>query len=505
MRGDVMTTLIKVKNQISKMQNHQPRERDTLLEVLGDDAFGSIYELHGIRVGGADDGRPSSAPADRNEKNEKNEKKMKRRQSNQSTGRPAASSDEEWSAEKDAATVKNAVKARRRLLVSQNGANAGSRVLQGPGSGVGVASLAARAGEQVGASPRGTVRVNDGDKDNDDDNERGAGNEEAGRRGDPDQDVNTDGNAGVVHDQRPSSSSPASSAPSSSLTPIKKPARKKKKASGASRTRREASGVLINGKMVHSISGVPDEFLLDMASLPQSQRPKRCGQCGSCLNPMRKKACEVMRALGTNPPIPRGKNREKLLGTNNFKKHVPRSYGSEVPDVTKLKHRGADDEFTEPEFQRLLQALVETHPNINHYWTKVARMVGTKDEQACFQRVYQSDAYYKERERPKQGAGRNPGGGADSGRGVHGSDSAGVDADDDGFIERVLQRRRIGFGDGLQARRSSGDHGGDHGGDLAGNHEGSTVDHTRVRDLVEHELAGLATTGAMSSSDTESL
>ena len=47
--------------------------------------------------------------------------------------------------------------------------------------------------------------------------------------------------------------------------------------------------------------------------------------------------------------------------------------------------------------------------------------------------------------------------------------------------------------------------GGDHGGDLAGNHEGSTVDHTRVRDLVEHELAGLATTGAMSSSDTESL
>jgi len=119
--------------------------------------------------------------------------------------------------------------------------------------------------------------------------------------------------------------------------------------------------------------------------------------------------------------------------------------------------------------------------------------------------VYQSDAYYKERERPKQGAGRNPGGGADRGRGVHGSDSAGVDADDDGFIERVLQRRRIGFGDGLQARRSSGDHGGDHGGDLAGNHEGSTVDHTRVRDLVEHELAGLATTGAMSSSDTESL
>ena len=30
--------------------------------------------------------------------------------------------------------------------------------------------------------------------------------------------------------------------------------------------------------------------------------------------------------------------------------------------LTKLKHRGADDQFTEPEFQRLLQALVETHP-----------------------------------------------------------------------------------------------------------------------------------------------
>lgn len=263
--------------------------------------------------------------------------------------------------------------------------------------------------------------------------------------------------------------------------------------------------MLINGKMVHSISGVPDEFLLDMASLPQSQRPKKCGQCGSCLNPMRKKACEVMRALGTNPPIPRGKNREKLLGSDNSKKHVPRSYGSEVPDVTKLKHRGADDQFTEPEFQRLLQALVETHPNINEYWVKVARKVGTKDEQACFQRVYQSDAYYNERYKPKPGAGRNAGGPADGN--LHGSGSADGDVNDDGFIERVLQRRQVGFGNGLQPRRSGGDgemgRGDDDGG--GDGYDGAMVDHAMVRDLVENELAGLAHAGAASPSEhTES-
>lgn len=483
----------------------QSSERDALLEVLGDDAFGSIYEHHGIREGGVDDGRPISAPVDR---------KKKKRRANQSTGRPAVSSDEEWSVEKDFETAKDTVKARRRLLVSQNTANAANTatcVQGGLGNSVGVASLAAKAGKEVEASPIGTDKMNA--------YRNGAVNAEHGRPGDLGEGINANGDVDDVNDRLPSSSSPSvspSSSPSPSLSPKKKPSSKKGKMTGSSRTRREASGVLINGKMVHSISGVPDEFLLDMASLPQSQRPKKCGQCGSCQNPMRKKACEVMRALGTNPPIPRGKNREKLLGTDNSKKHVPRSYGSEVPDVTKLKHCGDDDLFTEPEFQRLLQALVETHPNINDYWAKVARKVGTKDEQACFQRVYQSNAYYNERYRPKPGAERNAGGDADgAGRG---SDSGGEDADEDGFIERVLQRRRIGFGDGLRTGRSSGGSERGHGVDGVDDVDGvdgvdgcgggsvSIVDHARVRDLVENELAGLANAGAErpSSEDTES-
>ena len=67
------------------------------------------------------------------------------------------------------------------------------------------------------------------------------------------------------------------------------------------KTRRAASGVLINGKMVQSISGVPDKFLLDMASLPLDKRPKRCGQCDNCQNLERKRACEVMRTLAAIP------------------------------------------------------------------------------------------------------------------------------------------------------------------------------------------------------------
>eukprot|EP00890_Picochlorum_soloecismus_P000028 jgi/Picsp_1/1025/NSC_04509-R1_hypothetical protein VOLCADRAFT_93053 [Volvox carteri f. nagariensis] len=60
--------------------------------------------------------------------------------------------------------------------------------------------------------------------------------------------------------------------------------------------------------------GVPDHVMAEIAATPPGSRPKRCGYCKSCLNPARKKACEVIRSLGTNPPIPRGKNRITLLG-----------------------------------------------------------------------------------------------------------------------------------------------------------------------------------------------
>jgi len=60
--------------------------------------------------------------------------------------------------------------------------------------------------------------------------------------------------------------------------------------------------------------GVPEHIMAEIAAKSPKSRPKRCGYCKSCLNPARKKACEVIRALGTNPPIPRGKNRISLLG-----------------------------------------------------------------------------------------------------------------------------------------------------------------------------------------------
>ena len=247
------------------------------------------------------------------------------------------------------------------------------------------------------------------------------------------------------------------------------------------KTRRAASGVLINGKMVQSISGVPDKFLLDMASLPLDKRPKRCGQCGSCQNLHRKKACEVMRALGTNPPIPRGSNREKLLGTANSKKHVPRSFGTadgEAPDVTKLQHRGDEDEFSVEELERLKQALVETHPNMNGYWGRIAIKVRTKGEQACFQRVYQSDAYYKHAHSSKHGAtanGNANGNGNGNGARRRASGEAGAGSD----IGRLLEQR---FGERAAAAGRNGD------AVDAGVDVNAGVDHMRVRDLVEQEL-----------------
>ena len=127
------------------------RERDALLEVLGDDAFGSIYEHHAIRERGMPVGSLRSAPVDR----------KKKRQSSQSSGRPTVvSSDEEWSVEKELETSQSAVKARRRLLVSKNTANRATLAQASPGGSLGLAALAARAGEQADLDPAGTRRTN---------------------------------------------------------------------------------------------------------------------------------------------------------------------------------------------------------------------------------------------------------------------------------------------------------------------------------------------------------
>ena len=74
-----------------------------------------------------------------------------------------------------------------------------------------------------------------------------------------------------------------------------------------------------------SVPGVPEHLVMQLASTPEAERPRRCGHCKACLNPARKKACETIRALGTNPPIPRGKNRIALLGEETAKRTVKKS------------------------------------------------------------------------------------------------------------------------------------------------------------------------------------
>lgn len=426
---------------------------DPLLSLLGDDAFGNIYEHNTGFTRPRDVQQQNGGPS--------SHKKFR-----------SESAEEDGSVEREFEAANNVVKARRRLLVSRNA----NDTAPPPG----LAALAAQAGasarnargarldDRASPRPSSSPYVHDdgddyGDDDIDDDGT------EPGDQQDPDEHLDPDDyDNGEEEEEEEPEYSPAR----------KKKSGGKKKKPGPTRTRRAASGVLINGKMVHSITGVPDEFLLDMASLPQDKRPKRCGQCGSCQNLHRKKACEVMRALGTNPPIPRGKNREKLLGTSNVKKHVPRSFGSanaEACDVTKIRHQGDGDDFTVDELERLQQALVETHPNMNHYWKRIADKVGTQSEQACFQRVYQSDAYYAERYKPKG-----------STVGIEEKVGANNETSD---IGQLLQQRF-----GRSTRRVSGGSGGSRGSGGSGESGSSDVDgragvdHARVRDLVEMEL-----------------
>ena len=154
----------------------------------------------------------------------------------------------------------------------------------------------------------------------------------------------------------------------------------------------------------------------------------------------------------------------------------------EAPDVTKLQHRGDEDEFSVEELERLKQALVETHPNMNGYWRRIAIKVRTKGEQACFQRVYQSDAYYKHAHSSKHGAtangnGNGSGNGNGNGNGARRRASGEADAGSD--IGRLLERR---FGERAAAAGRNGD------AVDAGVDVNAGVDHRRVRDLVEQEL-----------------
>ena len=165
--------------------------------MLGDDAFGSIYEHYS--------GRPR--PAERTNGNNTNSREPRQAQKRREDDDGHEHEDDgDWSVERDFEKATNVVKARRRLVVARDTA--------GNTTTAGLAALAAHAGATA---------------------------------------------ADGADDRAPRSSS-RSPTPSPSPSPLpsssspsedkKKPSAKKRKKTGSSRTRRAASGVLINGKMV---------------------------------------------------------------------------------------------------------------------------------------------------------------------------------------------------------------------------------------------------------------
>lgn len=166
------------------------------------------------------------------------------------------------------------------------------------------------------------------------------------------------------------------------------------------------------------VKGVPESIMAELAATAPSERPKRCGYCNSCLNPARKKACEAIRALGVNPPIPRGKNRVALLGKEGAKKTLPRvlavdskQIGSPLPFATsspvlaaastsiegqrQTRHKNIEEQevvpedWTEEQVQALHHAWLELPPNANNFWQKVAERVPGKTASECFSKIYE--------------------------------------------------------------------------------------------------------------------
>jgi hypothetical protein len=213
----------------------------------------------------------------------------------------------------------------------------------------------------------------------------------------------------------------ASSSPDGNQGRAKKPTRGRKKVSASDATARRtyrkknaSKVVIVNGAAIPSIVGVPDSLIVEMASLAPADRPVRCGVCRSCENPARKKACEVMRALGSNPPIPRGKNRVAILGPENTKKHISRTCegplnispgtgaalfgtlnGGDGDDGSSGgAGKGDIDGWTEEELQCLYQSILEISPNTNNFWQKVAMKVPNRNEAECFAKMHENVPYY---------------------------------------------------------------------------------------------------------------
>ncbi|WPT14306.1 hypothetical protein PSENEW3_00000436 [Picochlorum sp. SENEW3] len=216
----------------------------------------------------------------------------------------------------------------------------------------------------------------------------------------------------------------------------------------AYRKRSDMPPLEVNGISIPRVVGVPDDVLTELASMPPTERPVRCGFCRSCENPARKKACEVMRSLGANPPIPRGKNRLAILGPDNVKKHVSRTCNvpfSNTPlgqgdDAKKKftpasadkntgdlaeKMEGATDDWTEEQLQALHQALLDISPNTNDFWLKVSYHVPGRNRAECFAKIYENAPLYSSSNKPKARNASTP-----------------LDPNDEGYLSNLMKRRR---------------------------------------------------------------
>lgn len=205
----------------------------------------------------------------------------------------------------------------------------------------------------------------------------------------------------------------------------------------------ETSNIVVNGTAIPRIVGVPDSVVEELASLAPGDRPVRCRVCRSCENPARKKACEVIRALGANPPIPRGKNRLAILGPENMKKHVSRTCDGPLdispsagPAVVgkRQQHKSTDgtedvDGWTDEQLQCLYQAILEISPNTNNFWQKVAVRVPDRNEADCFAKIHESVPYYSGNSKPRKGSKRS-------------KRAKALDPNSENYVSDLLERRR---------------------------------------------------------------
>lgn len=213
------------------------------------------------------------------------------------------------------------------------------------------------------------------------------------------------------------------------------------------RKKADLSCIVVNGTAIPRVVGVPDHVITEMASVAASDRPVRCGVCRSCENPARKKACEVIRALGANPPIPRGKNRLAILGPENMKIHVSRTCEGPL-NVSPSAGNGmvrrpqtkpdADNEtgvvednngWTDEQLRCLYQVILEISPNTNNFWQKVAASVPNRNEAECFAKIHESVPYYSSKSKPRKSS-------------TSSKKSKPLDPNSKDYVSNIMERRR---------------------------------------------------------------